>query len=72
MMIGSNCNIPWSRIVEERKGNFIFSSDLLSNYDFIDVIEFIPILIFLEYVSVEGFKFRSSWDGHIQCLSCIE
>lgn len=50
-MIGRECNFSWSGVVEMWEGDFIFCSNLLSNDDFIDVVEFIPVFILFEDIS---------------------
>jgi hypothetical protein len=51
-MIRSEYYLPWSVCIEMREGNFMFSSDGLSNDYFCNIIEFIPILILLVHVTI--------------------
>lgn len=35
----------WQVVVQVREGNFVFCSDWLTNDDFVDVIELVPVFI---------------------------
>lgn len=71
MMIRSNYYSSRSRIVQKWEGNFVLSSDLLTNNDLIDIIEFIPIIVFLE-ISVKWLELWTTRNSDIQCFSCVE
>jgi hypothetical protein len=55
-----------------RVSNFVFSSYLVSDDDLIDIIEFIPVLVFIVKISVKWFKLRTSRYCHVQSLSSVE
>jgi hypothetical protein len=46
-------------VVKMREGNFILGPDLLPNYDLVDIIKLVPILIKSVHVTVQRLKFGS-------------
>jgi hypothetical protein len=55
-----------------RVSNFVFSSYLVSDDDLIDIIEFIPVLVFIVKISIKWLKLRTSRDCHVQSLCSVE
>lgn len=73
-MIWRQMHVPRSMVIQMRKGNLVLSTDRMSNYNLVDVIKFVPILILLilNSIAVEGLKLRSPWYGHIQSFCRVE
>jgi len=70
-MIWSNYYSSGSRIVQKREGYFILRSDLLTNNDLINIIEFIPIVVFLK-IPVKRLELWTTRNSDVQCFSCVE
>lgn len=62
----------WHVVVEIREGDPVFRSDWLANDNLVDVIKLVPVLIPDITVLDQRFEFRSSRNGHVQCLCCEE
>ena len=52
LVICTKFNLPWSAVVQVWKSNFVLSPDLMSHNYLVDIIELVPILILLDYVTV--------------------
>ena len=63
---------PRSTVVKIWEGNFILGSNLISDYDFVDIVELVPIFVIVELVFVERFKLGSSRDRYIQRFCSVE
>ncbi len=55
-MIRGQSNSSWSTVIQKWKSNFVFSSDLCSNNNLVNIIKFIPILVLVSHVSEQGLK----------------
>ena len=44
----------------------------MADDDFVDVVELIPILVFVIHVAVERLELWASWDGDVQGLGGVE
>lgn len=55
-------------VVQIWKCNSIFGTNWLTNNDFVDVVELIPIVVANIVVFDQWLKFRSTGNGHIQCF----
>ena len=71
-MIGVDGHLSGSGIVQVGESNLVFSSDLLSDDEFADIVKFIPIFIFFVDVSVERLEFGTTWDGHVEGFGGVE
>ena len=54
------------------EGDLILRSDLLSDDQFINIVELIPILIFLIDISKQRLEFRTARNGHVQSLRGVK
>ena len=73
MVVPREMDIEWQAVVEIGKGDSVLCSDRLTDNDFVDVIEFVPI--FLSHPQLflhEGFEFRSPGDGEVEGFGCEE
>ena len=68
LVVGGKLYLPGTTVVEVGEGNLILCSYLMSHNDLINVVEFIPVLVFILDVSVQRFKLRTSRDRHVQRL----
>jgi hypothetical protein len=71
-MIDTVGNLPWAIIVEMRVGDLILSSKIITEDDFIEIIELIPIVSLLNDISVERFKLWTTRYSHVKCFSSVE
>lgn len=68
-MISCMCYFSWSVVIKMGEGNFILSSDRMSQDNFTDVIKLVPILIEVREVSIKRFEFRSSRNGNVESFT---
>jgi len=61
-----------SAIVKVGKGNFILSSNLISDYDFVDIIELVPIFIIVKLIFVKWFKLWSTGYSYVQSFRSVK
>ena len=71
-MVRSNGNFSRSTIIEMRECDFVLGSYLLSDDNFVDVVEFVPIFVFFIDISEERLKFRTSRNSHIKGFSGVK
>ena len=64
-MINGICDFSGPVVVQIREGDFILSPDRMSDNNFADVIELIPVFIKIAQISVQRLEFRSSGNGNI-------
>lgn len=55
-----------SVIVQVREGYFVLSSDGMSEDNFADVVELVPVLIEVTQVPIKGLELGSSWDSNVE------
>lgn len=54
------------------ESDLIFGSNGMTNDDFVDVIELIPIFVIVQLITKQRFKLRSTWYRHVQGFSGVE
>ena len=55
-----------------REGYFILGSNLVPDDEFVDIVELVPVLVFLVDVPEQGLELRPPWNSHIQRLRRVE
>ena len=55
-----------------REHDFILGADLLTDGDFADIIEFVPIFIKYVHIPVKRLGLMPAWNGHVQCFHSEE
>ena len=66
-------HIIWQGIVEVREGDAVLCSYWLTDYDLVDVIEFIPVLISDQLLVLhQRLKFWPPRNGQVECFGCEE
>lgn len=63
---------PRARVVEVRERHPVLRADLMSDNNFIDVIELVPILLVPVHVSEQRLKLGAPRHGHVEGLGCEE
>ena len=71
-MISYLLDFPGSAVVELRKSDSVLRAHWVSNYDLVDVVEFIPVFILFIRISVERLELGTARDGHVECLGGVE
>lgn len=65
LVIPGEVNMVWQVVVQVREGNFVFCSDGLTDNDFVNVIELVPVFISVGETRNQGtFKIKAqnrSW-----------
>lgn len=56
----------WHVVIEVWESDSILCSDRLTNYNFVDVVEFIPIFVSQVVIFDEGLKLWTTWDSHVE------
>lgn len=68
-MISCMCYFSWSVVIKMREGNFILSSQRMSENSFTDVIKLVPILIKIGEITIKRLEFRSSRNGNVEIFT---
>jgi len=55
-----------------RVGDLVFSSNLLTKDDFVDVVELVPVVVEVIGISVERFESRSTGNSDVESFSSEE
>jgi len=55
-----------------RVGDFVLGSNLLTKDDLVDVVEFVPVVVEIIGISVEGFESRSTGNSDVESFSSEE
>ena len=72
LMVWTKMHASWPTIIEMRKRDLILCANLVSYDNLVDIVELVPVFIFLVHVTIEWLKFRATWDGHVESLSRVE
>ena len=71
-MVGLDGNSPFPAIVKVGEGDFVFSSDRMSDDYLINIVELIPVFVFFVHVAEQRLEFRAAGNGHVQRFGCVE
>lgn len=71
-MINPNFDRPWLGVIQEWKCYPMLGSNLPSDDYLGNVVKLIPVLVLFNQVSMQGLKFRPSWECNIKSLRCEE
>lgn len=55
-----------------RVGDFVFSSNLLTKDDLVDIVELVPVVVEVVGISVQGFETRSTGNSDVESFSSEE
>ena len=50
----------WATVVQLWECNFVLSAYVVADYNFVDIVEFVPIFIFFLLLTVKRLKLRTS------------
>lgn len=68
MVVRCEVHSARSRVVEVGEGDAILRTDLVADDNFVDIIEFIPVLLIAVHVPKQGLELRSARHGNIERL----
>ena len=55
-----------------RKRDLVLSTDLLTDYNLVNIIEFVPVLVESVHVAIQRFELGTSGDGEVERFRCEE
>lgn len=71
-VIRAQSHISWAIVIHVRECNFVLGSDLMSDYDLVDIVKLVPVFIFFVDVPIKGFKLGSSRNSHVQGFRSVK
>jgi hypothetical protein len=71
-VVGTQVHTTGSTVVEVWEGDFVLCPYLVTDNNLVDVVKLIPVFVVLELVSVKGFEFGSTRNGHIKSFGSVE
>ena len=67
-MVRRHRDFPRPVVVEVRERHLVLGAQCGSDYELVDVVEFVPVLIRLVHVPVQWLKLGPARDAHVQSL----
>lgn len=71
-MISTKMNSSWSTVIQMRESNLVLCPNLIPYNNFVNIVEFVPVLIIFKLISVQRFELRASRNRNVKCFCGVE